>query len=393
MSNDFNGKEEFDNELAEELAEEEDSEDIDEGILEHVTIIEIVEPQKKYPVGLPADMVIKVSCPEGCDLGGGMILIGDADDKVVSEQRLMGFTGEETVNTTEKFSVQIPTEPGDYTWTIIFYPSESDLINSNSSDNDFSESELSDADPTNTDPTNTDFEPVAPGEADQPAFEEVRTKVALHATSQTEYSFQTVEHITGMSIWRDSVSPVPIGDEYQLHVGISCIHGCTLLGQEVNLYHKDALLATAVMEEPLPPYESLYQNKIALTAPNELGSFVLECRFEPEGLDLLHKSNTHRYSLTTSKHAQCRLDLIARSAEDDSPLPCAVFIVRPKDGCAGYVRTDKDGKASIGLPWGDVHVEVNCDERRDVQADITLPEGQETYELTLAMPWEPLQLD
>ena len=335
-------------------------------IPQHIPVIKIIDPRKEHPVGMVSDMTIKVRCPEGCDLRGGTILIGDANDQVVAEQTLTGYNERNGVNTTGNFFVEMPKEAGDHTWTIVFYPSECHTIDYDSN--------LSNS-----------------GSTDQNDFEEI--EAAQHAIVQAEYHFNAEQHITGMSVWRDSLEPVPMGDEYLLNVGINCMLGCSLLGQTVRIYHDGILLASAVMEEPSAPLESLYRAKVQLTAPQEVGRFTLECRFEPEELDVSHTSNILKYTLTTNKHAQCRLDLIALNEKDGMPLSYADFIVRPKDGFAGYIRSGEDGKASIGMPWGDITVEAICDEYRDASASITVPENQEVYELTLAMAWEPRRLD
>jgi hypothetical protein len=211
----------------------------------------------------------------------------------------------------------------------------------------------------------------------------------LHAIVQADYSFKAIEHITGMTVWRDSTEPVSIGDDYLLNIGVSCIHGCSLLGQTVNIYCDGSLLTSVTMDEPITPLEGLYQNKVLLTAPTEVGIYTLECRLEPQGLDLSHTSETSRYVLATNKHAQCRLDLLILNLEEGTPIEKASVVVRPKDGYPGYTQADKAGKASIGVPWGETHVGASCRGYLEVETDIFIPEGQEIYELTLMMPDDP----
>jgi len=335
-------------------------------ILQHIPTIRVVDPKKEHPVGMIVDMTIEVSCPDCCDLRGSTVLIGDVCDQVVAEQTLVGYDEENGVNTTGSFSVEMPKEEGDHTWTIVFYPSESN-------------------------PEELDEELGDSNENDQ--YSEDLVADAQHAIVQIEYTFKTVKHITGMSVWRNSGEPVPVGDEYLLNVGVNCLLGCSLLGQTVSVYHDGALLASAVVGEPAPPLESLFYAQVPLKAPDKVGMFALECRLEPEGLDLSHTSNSFRYILTTNKRAQCRLNLAAISEEDSAPLALADFVVRPKDGFAAFLRSGEDGKVSIGMPYGDVYIEANCDNRKDANASITIPEGQEEYELTLALAWEPRRLD
>jgi hypothetical protein len=366
------------------VPEDTESEGIEKETARHLSVIEVVDPypENKYPVGLLADMRINVRCPEGCDLGGGAILIGDENDLVVSEQLLTNFTDGERQNTTGTFKVQIPKEPGFHTWTIVYVPAA-----------DVSE---------NIEDITTEETPDSLSESSDP----------LHAIIQADFVFEAVPHVSGLSVWRDSLAPVPVGSGYLLNIGVACTQGCSLLQQKVKVYHEDTLVATAEMntavaykdgayvpiaeiEGSVAPKDILYWAQISLTAPNEVCAFSLECRLEPEDLDLLHKTNTYRYPITTSRHAQCRLDLMAVSDKSSfsdpssDPIKHADITVRPKDGYAIYLRTDKSGKTSVGVPWGDICIEANEDDHKNTKLEITVPEGQEVYEHTVRMPYWP----
>jgi len=335
---------------------------------QHIPVIEITDPKKELPVGMLLNMTVNVRCQEACDLRGGTILIGDADNHVVAEETLVAFDEKRGLSSTDSFSVQVPREPGDYTWTIVFYPFEDDT-----SDTDVGyEGEEAEQLPS-----------------DDASAALLETPVSLHAIVQTEYHFKAIQHITGMSVWRNTSETVPVGSDYELNIGISCIHGCSLLGQTVNIYCDGSLLASAVMEEPKAPLESLYQNTLTLAAPSEVGMSTLECRLEPQGLDLSHTSDTRKYILTTNKHAQCRLDLLVLNEEEGTPIGKASIVVRPKDGYPGYSQVDAEGKTSIGVPWGDIHIGVNLRGYLEVETDISIPEGQEVYELTMKMFTDP----
>ncbi|MCL2757485.1 MAG: hypothetical protein FWD43_05350, partial [Coriobacteriia bacterium] len=299
------------------------------------------------------------------------ILIGDMDDKVVAEQFLVDFDEEKGLTTTGSFNVQIPREPGEYTWAIVFYP-----LDSNPDDPDI------DADLNETDEFKhlaSDKAPTTPEELLAPS----------HAIVQIDYRFKAIQHITGMTVWRDSFEPVPVGNEYLLNIGVSCIHGCSLIGQTVNVYCNGALLASAVMEEPIAPLEGLYQHKLALIAPSDVGLYTLECHLEPQGLELSHASDVRKYSLAANMLAQCRLDLQVFNEEDGPPIEKATVVVRPKDGYPGFTSTDAEGKASISVPWGDIYVGINRRGYLEVEKDISIPENLETYELTVKMLYDP----
>jgi hypothetical protein len=375
-------------------------EGIEKETTRHLPVIEVVDPypENGYPVGLLADMRINVRCPEGCDLGGGVVLIGDENNLVVSEQLLTSFTDRERQNTTGTFKVRIPEEPGFHTWTIVYFPAAS--VSENIEDIIPEEIQQS-------------VIPLDSSLITEEAFDSLKeSSNSLHAIVQADFVFEAVPHVSGISIWRDSLAPVPTGSNYLLNIGVACTQGCSLLQQKVKVYHENALVATAEMntaiaykdgayvpiaeiEEPVAPKDILYWTQISLTAPNEVCAFSLECRPELEGLDLSHKTNTRKYTITTRKHSQCRLDLMAVSDKSffsdssNNPIKHADIIVRPKDGYAIYLRTDKSGKASVGVPWGDICIEANEDDHKNIKLEITVPEGQEVYEHTVHMPYWP----
>ena len=75
--------------------------------------------------------------------------------------------------------------------------------------------------------------------------------------------------------------------------------------------------------------------------------------------------------------------------QSGSPVKFADFYVQPKDSIAEYVRADEDGKAVVDVVWGDITIEANEDDHKPALADITIPEGQEVYELTLTLNYYP----
>ena len=375
------------------------SEDPDAANSQHVVSIEVIEPKSEYPVGLPAEMTIGLSCPEGCDLRGGTILVGDANDQVLAEQTITCFDEAKGLSTTDCFIVQIPKEPGTHSFTIIFFPAESDRLGSDRAESAPAESDRLGSAPAGSAPSETDVSANAgtdDGSTEEKSaarFSPEATALALHAITQTEYRFEAVGHITGMAAWRDDPNPVPVESEYVLNVGIKCVHGCQTPGQKVSIYHDDRLLATVDMLDPVPPLTGLFQNRVTLTAPAEVGTCMLECRIEPENLDLLHAFNAHPYALTTVAQPQCRLDLTAVKMSEGTPVDGAIIIVIPKDGYSGQVRTGADGKASIGVAWGEQQLRATCNDYQTVVQDITIPKGQEALELTLEMLYCPGRLE
>jgi hypothetical protein len=356
-----------DTQIANELSDKDDS--------EHIAVIEIVEPKKEYPIGTKAELVIQVCCPEGCDLGGGMICIGDESDRVIAEQYLTSFEDGSGINTTGPFEVQIPAEPGEYTWTVVFFPEGSnDETDEGEAAAGVEEVTEDDAEDDLGDDLGGDTEPGA------------ETALAGHAIIQAEYRFKANRHITGMTVHRE-YQPVEIGADYVITVGAECLTGCSLLGQKVNVFCEDELLATAELREPTGVSTRLYQAAITLTAPDSVGLYELRCRIDPEGMGLAHTSNECRHYVTTRLPVQCRLDVTVVDVDSSKPVADVSLTVRPTGGYPSWWQTNSEGRASIEVAWGEYTVSTNCENYGDATERVTLPEGQELTELTIPIEY------
>jgi hypothetical protein len=314
---------------------------------EHIAVIEIVEPQKEYPVGAETALIVNVRCPEGCDLSGGMILIGDEGDRTIAEQYLTSFEEGQGVTTTGSFSVQIPPEPGEHTWTIVYFPKGSDAA-------------------TDEDTETTIF--------------------ASHAIVQAEYRFRANTHITGMTVYRE-YQPVEVGKDYVITVGVECLAGCSLLGQRLNVFCEGELLATAEVGEPAGVLSKLYQAVITLTAPDDVGLYELRCSIDPDGLGLAHTSNECKHYVTTRLSSQCRLDVTVVNSESREPLADASLTMRPTGGYPSWWCTNNEGKVSIDAAWGEHTITASCENYEYATETVVLSKGQEVVGLTMPMDY------
>jgi hypothetical protein len=350
---------------------------------EHIAVIEIVEPKKEYPIGTTAELIVNVRCPEGCDLGGGLIFIGDENDQVIAEQYLTSFENGNGINTTGPFGAQIPTEPGEYTWTIVFFPEGS--ADEAGEGEPAAEGESAAGVESATD---TEGGPAAGLEEATEGDTESSAAAVLvgHAIIQAEYRFKANKHITGMTVHR-AYQPVETGADYVITVGAECLTGCSLLGQKVNVFCEDELLATAELKEPVGTSTKLYQAAITLTAPDSVGLYELRCRVDPEGLGLAHTSNECKHYVTTRLPAQCRLEVSVVDAESSKPVADVSLTVRPTGGYPSWWQTNSEGKAFVEVAWGEYTVSTNRENYGDVTESVILPEGQELIELTIPVEY------
>ena len=365
--------------------------------LEHIPVIELVDPQKEYPVGITADITINVRCLEGCDLGGGTILIGDENDRVIAEQMLTDFADGLGLNTTGSLSVQIPTEAGEYTWTIIFYPAGSSPEDTADDATTLASPEATEANLLSATVDGDALRDVAIATETAIASNDEGTDATIpanHAIVEAEYHFKTLAHITGMTVTRD-YQPVVVGADYVINVGLECLSGCSLLGQKVDVFCGGELLTTAEMgEKDSGPLTGLYQAAITLKAPDEVKVIELICTVNPEGLGLSHTSNVCRHYVSTKLLPQCRVDIAVVDSDSLKPPKHVVeYTTRPKGGYPAWGSSDNNGKISLDLAWGEHSVDVTAQDYDAASEVFTIPEGQEEYALTIQVDYhEPLFL-
>jgi hypothetical protein len=187
---------------------------------------------------------------------------------------------------------------------------------------------------------------------------------------------------------RREYQPVETGADYVITVGAECLAGCSLLGQSVNVFCEDELLATAELGAATGTSTKLYQVAITLSAPDSVGLYELRCCLDPEGLGLAHTSNECKHYVTTRLPSQCRLDITVVDSESSNPVADVSLTVRPTEGYPSWWRTDSEGKASIDAAWGEYTVSTNRENYGDTIASVLLPEGQELIELTLPLEYQ-----
>ena len=381
---------------------------------EHIAVIEIVDPPSRFPIGMTTELEIYVRCPEACDLTGGVVLIGDADDQVVAELFLNEFITSEGVNTTGKFEVLIPSEVGEHTWNIYFFPADDADLEDASEANDQADALLNEAIALAAAPAlaATPAAPAAPALAATPASDaatptptasdaatpatpapalfspDTSTPQFLHAIVQAQFTFTTTQHMTGMAVWRESL-PVTIGTEFELNIGVNCVEHCSLLGQNANVYLDEQLLATVPMGEPEAPRNGLYFKKVTLRAPEEIGSYQLTCKMEPEGLELLHAPVQSVYSFTTALQPECLLTVNVLEEKSEKPVDGANISVRITGSYPYHGRSNEAGQAIFNLPWGEYRVGSICADYRDSEETINLTEGMKNADVTLHMYYDP----
>jgi hypothetical protein len=287
-----------------------------------------------------AEMALKakVSCSSACDLWGQTVKVIAQDGTVVIETVLTSFDG--TDNETDEFVVAAPFEPGEYTWTIVFPAQEKSGV--------------------------------------------------LHEESSAPFSFIVTSHATSVEVW-DVPSPIGLGDEFKIKVGVKCSSDCVLAGQKIEIYdHEGVEVATGTLgDDPLPDTTALYWAEVEIEAPDVEGRPRWTIKFPQPDLELPHEEASCLFTFVTARHPEHVVTVEVVDKDTKTPTANARVRLRPRvyRGSTYLAHTGEDGVARLNVPrgvyqlyvWGEQYekmlpsVEVESD--LTVEAELSQPLG------------------
>lgn len=258
-----------------------------------------VELAQTFPAEVEAaaeiPLRVRASCPEGCDLQGGVVNIENAE-AIVLTSVLGASEGAEAAETPE-IVLKAPAELGEASWSVVFPRQEI-------------------------------------GGA-------VHEECALHATSTV------LPHTTSVAVWG---VPSPFrGSRFSVKVGIKCSAECRLSGQRVEVRDEaGAKVGEGTLgDDPRPGTSALYEAEVSLVAPDEAGIVTCSADFAPQELDLPHRAASGHFtfrSLEPPEHT-----VTVRVVPKGLEASLANIDVR-----LGPYRTETDeqGVAKVGVPKG-----------------------------------------
>jgi len=202
----------------------------------HRPTIELLESfPAEAQTGATIDFTVRVSCPEGCALGGAVLEVADADETVQTGELSRAGDEERVV---ADLSVKAPPRTGAAEWAI--------------------------------------------------RFPEQEVGGCVHEERSLALTCEVLPHATSMAIWG---VPTPVkGSRFTVHVGIKCSALCPLGGQLVEIRDGEGvkLGEGRLGGEPRPDTDGLYETEVTVTAPDRTGVFSASAGFSPDELDLPH---------------------------------------------------------------------------------------------------------
>jgi hypothetical protein len=303
----------------------------------HETTTFVVKAPSSEVAG-SADMAlkVKVSCPSACDLWGRMVRIVAHDDALAGEAALVSFDG--TENVTDDFVVRAPFEPGEYTWTAVFPAQEKGGV--------------------------------------------------LHEESSTSFSFTVEPHGTSLEVW-DVPSPIALGDEFKIKVGVRCSSECSLAGEKIEIYdHEGTELASATLgEEPWSGNVALYWAEVELKAPGTEARQRWTARHPKPDPESLHEETSSAFTFVTAREPECVVTIEVVDKDAETPNANARVRLRPLvyRGSTYMAQTDESGVATLRVPRGKYQLYVWGDEYEKVVPSLKV-DGDLTEKVVLSAP-------
>ncbi len=258
-----------------------------------------VELREAFPpeVEAGADIVVRarVSCPEGCDLRGGLVNIASSEEVVLTRE-LGGPESAETAET-EDLVLNAPAQVGEEVWSITFPRQEVGDV--------------------------------------------VHEEYVLTVTSTI------LPHATSVAVW-DVPSPVR-GSRFGVRVGIKCSALCSLGGQLVEIRDEAGvkLGEGRLGEDPRPGTSALYEAEVSLVAPSQAGVFSRSVSFAPTELDLPHREASGDFTFRSLEPPEHTVTVRVVPKDFDAPMDN----IEVRLG-AYRAETDERGLASVEVPKG-----------------------------------------
>jgi hypothetical protein len=269
----------------------------------HPTSVALGRPSAaEVDAGTDIVLKIRVSCPHGCDLRGGIINVVAPDGALVAGCGLADFA--DRANETTEFALLAPDQAGEYSWTLVFPKHLAEGL--------------------------------------------------VHEESSFPITVKAVAHDTSLAVW-GVPSPIVIGHPFRIHVGATCSARCDLDGMEIQICDETgASMARAKLgETPWDGTRALYWTEVDLVAPDREGATSRSIRFAPTELRLPHGGASAQFGFETVKPPQYSVTVKVVQKDAGTPVEDAQVRLGVYFACS-----DQTGMARISMPQGTYGLDV-----------------------------------
>ena len=302
---------------------------------EHATEINIVidKPEKIY-AGCDMLLHVSVSCASACNLCGDAIKVAE-QNSTLAQTELTLFDGKVTAS--EIFTLRAPSDPGDYTWSVIYTPSH----------------------------------------------ENVSTQ---HDSNSALFSFTVLPHKISLSAW-DIPFPVVSGSTFTMKAGVKCSAGCDLSNKEIEICDQgNILLSSSKLEStPWKGTKALYWTEFELQAPKNEGLHKYELKFSQFNEGVLHEETRHSCSFRAARPPEHTVVVEVTKKYKRDPINKALVMLHSQ-GTSYRAYSNENGIAKINVPNATYSIVIVAQDYEDWGTNIDIVENTT---INVEMFWHP----
>jgi hypothetical protein len=151
-----------------------------------------------------------------------------------------------------------------------------------------------------------------------PAQEHIGTR---HEESSGSFSFGVKPHSPSVKVW-EIPSPIALGDEFSINVGIRCSAECKLTGQPIETYDHDGVkVATSTLDDDIPwsGVIALSGVEVKLKAPTAEGRYRWTVKFPAPELELPHEEASCTFAFGVAKRPEPSATLETMDQAGEAP--------------------------------------------------------------------------
>lgn len=337
-------------------------------------------------VGVPVDLMFVVSCEQACALSGGVLSLYDADGMTAAsapvddDGLVAGSAGAGIARIPVR--LDMPTEPGSYTWRVVFQPAEpaepaEAAEPTGAVDAEGSGGSSASGEPGASAEPGASTGPAAPhpdAPDDPVACEADADRPCVPAPVTCELVLSPEAHETSVAVW-DVPSPVLAGSEARICAGATCPAGCDLSACAIVLEDEAGTeVARGTTVQRGGARGDLWFAELAVAIPAETGLHTWHARFverpaeeeEAEGAAeagvSAHVCGSRSFSfVAVDREPSCLVEVQVCDRMSGEPLRGARVTAR-EDGCPPYRGvTDEAGACEICVPAGTYRVSAARD--------------------------------
>jgi hypothetical protein len=286
-------------------------------------------------------VVVRASCPDGCDLTGQAVAIRDEDGTELAAAELTAaepIEAEGDACASGAVVLRAPLDVGEHIWRAVLVAVEKDGM--------------------------------------------------LHEETATAFAFSTHAHAASVNVW-GVPSAIAVSESFSVKVGIKCSAGCNLAGRRVAIFdHEGAPVAVGnLRDDAWPDTSALHFVELQAKAPREKGDYRWRVETPESESGVPHAAGSSTFAVKVVAAADHEVTVEAFDAETGAPVKGAHVLLHPY-----RALTDENGTAKVRVAKGTYKLFVSgfnyiaYENTIDVADDFTIraelaeePEGQEDY--------------